>query len=236
MSNKITQFFKKLSLSQLPRVSSENEILASQDSALSSAATLEAENQNSPIFTSFLHSCTIEIDPALPVSFNSSLKPIRPAIKTYPKNNEGNKFNDKWYSDHTWLEYSKSKNAAFCFVCRHFGENSGYVDKIYTKDGFTTFRKGPRRFKEHASSKEHLTASHKYLQRMAASDSVASNVNSHHKKQITENRKGVMMNVKVLRIGETSLNSSNSSASTIPPSFHRVDEPSIIKVMESRMK
>ena len=50
MSNKITQFFKKLSLSQLPRASSENELLASQDSALSSAAAeVEAESQNSPI-------------------------------------------------------------------------------------------------------------------------------------------------------------------------------------------
>jgi len=64
MSNKIAQFFKMLSLSQLPRASSENELLSSQNSALSSAATeVEAENQNSPIVSSFLHSCTIEIDP-----------------------------------------------------------------------------------------------------------------------------------------------------------------------------
>jgi len=72
MSNKIAQFFKMLSLSQLPRASSENELLSSQNSALSSAATeVEAENQNSPIVSSFLHSCTIEIDPPpnLPVYF-----------------------------------------------------------------------------------------------------------------------------------------------------------------------
>jgi len=62
MCNNITQFFKKLSLSQLPRASSENELLSSQDSALSFAATeVEVVNQNSPIVSSFLHYCTIEI-------------------------------------------------------------------------------------------------------------------------------------------------------------------------------
>ncbi len=56
-------------------------------------------------------------------------------MKEYPKNQDGNRFNHKWYSDYVWLEYSKSENAAFCFVCRYFGQNSGSCDKTYTKEG-----------------------------------------------------------------------------------------------------
>ncbi len=81
MSNKIAQFFKMLSLSQLPRASSENELLSSQNSALSSAATeVEAENQNSPIVSSFLHSCTIEIDIILTESVEASF--LNPAYSS----------------------------------------------------------------------------------------------------------------------------------------------------------
>ena len=31
------------------------------------------------------------------------------------------KFKKKWYEEFNWLEYSISKDAAFCFVCRCFG-------------------------------------------------------------------------------------------------------------------
>ena len=175
-------------MSKLSQASSEDELLSSQDS-VSSSPVLAVEQQETPIVSSFISASIVEIDPALScVPFNTSLKPVRPAMKSYPKNADGNKFSDKWYPDHTWLEYSKSKNAAFCFVCRHFGEINGNVDTVYAKDGFTNFRKGPRRLKEHSATKDHATASHLYLQRLAVTDSVASKVSSHHKKQVAENR------------------------------------------------
>ncbi len=181
MSKKITGFFKKLSISKLPQISSDNELPSTEHNS--------STESYSPIVSDFLASNSIEIDPASSaIPFNRTLKPVRPAMSIYPKNSEGNKFNSRWYSDHPWLEYSKSKNAAFCFVCRHFGENNGYADPTYTKEGFTCFRKGPRRFKEHSISKDHLTAAHLYSERLLATDSVATKVNSQHKKEILENR------------------------------------------------
>ena len=83
MSNKITGFFKKLSLSRLPRASSLNELLSSQESeqlsqesvSSSSETVVAAESQNSPVFSSFLSSCTIEIE--LSQKFNTeNYKPL----------------------------------------------------------------------------------------------------------------------------------------------------------------
>jgi len=178
-ANKITGFFKKLSLSRLPR--------ATNPATLEVFSSQECDTAT-PIVASFISSCCLEMDPSSTVPFNISLKPIRPALKSYPKNDEGNKFSEKWYADHTWLEYSKSKNAAFCFVCRHFGANSGNADVIYTKNGFTNFRKGPRKFKEHSATNDHISATHLYLERLASTDSVASKVSSHHQKIVSENR------------------------------------------------
>ena len=149
---KITNFFKtkKTSASRLPETSLENELSCSQDNFLSPELNITS-------VSSFINS-SIEIDPASSIiPFNNSLKAVRPELKVYPKNVEGNKFKKHWYTDFSWLEYSKSKNAAFCFVCRHFGENSGYTNNLYTNEGFTNFRRGPQRFKEHADSSEHKT-------------------------------------------------------------------------------
>ena len=98
-------------------------------------------------------------DPALSqVEFNSTLKPIRPSIKTYSCNEKGNKFNPHWYTQYSWLEYSKTKNAAFCFTCRHFGENNSKKKNVYTDEGYTDFRKAAEKLKLHNECQTHKTA------------------------------------------------------------------------------
>ena len=49
--------------------------------------------------------------------------PIRPIIDFPTSEISGRKFKfqKKWYDEHTWLEYSVSKDAAFCYSCRCFG-------------------------------------------------------------------------------------------------------------------
>ena len=49
--------------------------------------------------------------------------PIRPSID-FPKTDQGRKkyrFSKNWYNEYDWIEYSLSKDAAFCFSCRCFG-------------------------------------------------------------------------------------------------------------------
>lgn len=55
--------------------------------------------------------------------------PIRPNIDFPTSEISGRKFKfqKKWYDEHTWLEYSVSKDAAFCYFCRCFGALSKHI-------------------------------------------------------------------------------------------------------------
>ena len=49
--------------------------------------------------------------------------PIQPVID-FPQSEQARrkfKFQKKWYGEFNWLEYSVSRNVAYCFNCRCFG-------------------------------------------------------------------------------------------------------------------
>ena len=51
--------------------------------------------------------------------------PVQPRIGvTFPIDSDGRKFSPEWYRRFTWLEYSHKRDAAFCYVCRHFAPSS----------------------------------------------------------------------------------------------------------------
>ena len=54
-------------------------------------------------------------------------KPKQPKLLAFPKDAHERKFLSTWYSQYDWLEYSVSKNAAYCFACRQF--STGAVSK-----------------------------------------------------------------------------------------------------------
>lgn len=66
----------------------------------------------------------------------------------------------EWYSVHKWLEYSQSKDAAFCYACRHFGLSSAR-DSAFTAEGFKHWKKASYSdggFAAHAKSESHRNA------------------------------------------------------------------------------
>ena len=76
-----------------------------------------------------------ELDPALAArSYITGDKPIRPKIQVYPINNEKEKrrFRSYWYN---WLEYSVSKDSAFCFACRKFSIEVGCSSTNFVLEG-----------------------------------------------------------------------------------------------------
>jgi len=119
--------------------------------------------------------------------FHIHLKPIRPSLSIYPSDKNG-RFNSKWYSTYSWLEYSKSKNAAFCFTCRHFGENNSKSESAFTTEGFTNFTKATDKFKKHQDTNTHRTAALMYANRLAEKESCLSQIDSQHKLKVKENR------------------------------------------------
>lgn len=67
--------------------------------------------------------------------------PCQPVL-SFPRTNIGGKnrsFRENYYTQFKWIEYSPSKDAAFCFPCRLFKGNSingGQIDLAFTSKGF----------------------------------------------------------------------------------------------------
>ncbi|KAM2452021.1 hypothetical protein ACFX1W_009400 [Malus domestica] len=60
------------------------------------------------------------------------------------------RFIPQWFDEFDWLEYSISKDVAFCLYCYLFKTNFEQVgSEAFTRDGFKTWKKGRERFKMH---------------------------------------------------------------------------------------
>ena len=95
------------------------------------------------------------------------LGPCQPKGHAYPKRKiygHNRSFHDKWYTNRAWLEYSVSKDAAFCFYCYLFKplrvDNFGV--ESFTTNGFTNWKDGPKLFDVHANSVLHNKARKDY--------------------------------------------------------------------------
>ena len=72
--------------------------------------------------------------------------------KKYEKDNRS--FRDAWFKDNIWLEYSVSKDAAFCFLCFLF-KPVFTGDEAFTTNGFGPFsnwNKAIDKFRDHVGS------------------------------------------------------------------------------------
>lgn len=86
-----------------------------------------------------------------------------PAGFVFPST-EKRKFNEKWLTDFVWLEYSISKNAAFCYACRQFSPSTE-KDIIFKKNGFTNWKtalESNKGFKKHQKCAIHLSSMSKW--------------------------------------------------------------------------
>ncbi|XP_057771129.1 uncharacterized protein LOC130990918 [Salvia miltiorrhiza] len=84
-----------------------------------------------------------------------SMGPCQLVGHNYPKTQFGNQlrsFQDVWYQKFVWLEYSVAKDACFCFWCYLFkpeDKSSRYKTDVFTKTGFTNWKKALIKFVEH---------------------------------------------------------------------------------------
>ncbi len=91
--------------------------------------------------------------------------PTKPNLQVYPSNSsiakEGHKqsrFNPSWFKEYPDLEYSLSKDAAFCFVCSLFGRGPGMekAENVWSTEGVCTWHK----FKSCGKAKRGKLATH----------------------------------------------------------------------------
>lgn len=82
--------------------------------------------------------------------------PKQVKLSQYPQHNFGLKkrsFNSNWFGNFPWLEYSVSRDAAFCFSCRMFGKNVKHDTFVST--GQTNWKKSLDLFREHEKTPAH---------------------------------------------------------------------------------
>lgn len=105
-------------------------------------------------------------DPSLPLpkdrierNVKLSEGPCQIRLLSYPKTLFGNRlrsFQNTWYDNYDWLEYSKSKNAVYCFYCRAFSLNNvaikGHIDQAFISKGYSNWKDACNAFKSHVKS------------------------------------------------------------------------------------
>ena len=86
------------------------------------------------------HSSTSSTSLVLDIAQGKSHCPTQPVIQ-FPKSmfgSVGRSFQHRWYSMFSWLEYSISRDSAYCFACRHFQTNP---DPTFTFTGFRWYHR-----------------------------------------------------------------------------------------------
>ena len=64
-------------------------------------------------------------------------------------------------SEYPWLEYSQTKDAAFCFACRYFAPSGSRKESVFTTTGFRRWKKAQDSdsgFKKNVKSETHNSA------------------------------------------------------------------------------
>ncbi|KAH7670424.1 Ribonuclease H-like protein [Dioscorea alata] len=80
--------------------------------------------------------------------------PCQPTGHKFPQKDYGKQkrsFQDAWFKQHPWLEYSITKDAAFCFWCYLFKPSKGsrMGEDAFTKMGFNNWKKALEKFVKH---------------------------------------------------------------------------------------
>uniref|UniRef100_A0A3B3RLL1 TTF-type domain-containing protein n=1 Tax=Paramormyrops kingsleyae TaxID=1676925 RepID=A0A3B3RLL1_9TELE len=98
------------------------------------------------------------------ISKSRAEQPKQPQLKSFPRTYQGDRrrcFSKDWYNTHKWLEYSQSKDSAYCYACRQFSLPSSGDSVFTSEEGFKNWKKAT--YKDggligHAKSEVHTNA------------------------------------------------------------------------------
>ncbi|XP_049387838.1 uncharacterized protein LOC125852155 [Solanum stenotomum] len=135
-------------------------------------------------------------------------KPCQPKDHKFPKTKFGKEmrqFYPDWFNGRKWLEYSITKDAAFCLCCYLFKnecESRGYVvDAAFTKTGYRAWNKATERFRAHVGdiNSIHNLCFNKMLDLMNQSQSIRTSFDKKSQKEKSESRRRLSASVDVTR-------------------------------------
>jgi len=90
--------------------------------------------------------------------------PTQPRNLTFARkwqNGQWRSFQQTWFDEFDWLEYSESKDAAYCLYCYLFfdpGKPEKIGSSVFAKDGYTNWKKAKDNFNQHGTCKTHNNA------------------------------------------------------------------------------
>ena len=90
--------------------------------------------------------------------------PVQPVNLTFPRkwqNGEWRMFQKSWFAEFDWLEYSVSKDAAYCLYCYlffHSGKPENFGSSVFAKLGYVNWKKAKETFRSHTNCKTHTDA------------------------------------------------------------------------------
>uniref|UniRef100_A0A8C2DXL4 TTF-type domain-containing protein n=1 Tax=Cyprinus carpio TaxID=7962 RepID=A0A8C2DXL4_CYPCA len=130
----------------------------------------------------------------------------------FPKTTQGQKrraFNPQWYSKYSWLEYSVSKDSAYCYACRHFSLPSASESVFTSQAGFSHWKKAL--YKDggltlHDRSDSHVNAMfawREYKNRMLSDSGLMDLIDQEYKRKVEENRRYIKTIAEVLLLTAT---------------------------------
>ena len=122
--------------------------------------------------------------------------PVQPKIK-FPATLKGNKhrsFRSEWYKGYHWLEYSRERDAAYCYPCRLFTTEPGKYWETFTKNGFSDWKHAMGKdgiIPCHDRCKTHMQAMvswQDYVKNKVSGTSVANRLDAARSQLIKKNR------------------------------------------------
>ena len=130
------------------------------------------------------------------ISKTASEGPTQVKLQAYPMDQGRRRFIKDWFDGAAWLAYSQTRNAAFCFACRHFG--LGGVRSAWIVTGYNNWKNAAQQMDKHNDSEAHKHALAAWMQwRQDETRTVASLISSANAQIIKENRHyiGAVVNV-----------------------------------------
>lgn len=135
-------------------------------------------------------------------------KPVQPSSCVFPVTRFGTSkrsFRSAWYQQHTWLEYSVSQDAAYCFSCRNFPvPNKSRSENNFTLVGYRQWKNATEKdagFAQHERSDYHsltFTAWKEFEARVKQGKTIEASLSTEHGKIVSENRHYIKVVAKVL--------------------------------------
>ncbi|CAF4769458.1 unnamed protein product [Rotaria sp. Silwood1] len=104
------------------------------------------------------------------VSQTTQDSPAQPHLAAYPTGKENRSFQEKWYVNRPWLEYSVELDSVFCYYCHHVSQCSTPTRiqrDSFTVGGFNNWKRAlarDRGFDRHVKSQTHIISSANFFE------------------------------------------------------------------------